>query len=94
MCLGIRGGAEVGVVISPSEYTSAGGRFQKTPQLVGGEKYGCYLSRSVPPRFITMVRDLRTKDILYARDEARPDARSGLPRPATTAPAAGSDVSS
>ena len=91
---GIRGGAEIGVVISPSEYASAGGRFQKTPQLVGGEKYGCYLSGSVPPRFITMVRDLRTKDILYARDEARPDARSGLPRPATTAPAAGSDVSS
>ena len=65
-------------MISPSEYASAGGRFQKTPQLVGGEKFGCYLSGSVPPRFITMVRDLRTKDILYARDEARQDARSGL----------------
>ena len=30
---GIRGGAEIGVVISPSEYVAAGGRFQKTPTL-------------------------------------------------------------
>ena len=53
---GIRPGAEIGVIIDPQEYAAAGGRFQVTPQEVGGGSLRCYLSGSVPPRFISLPR--------------------------------------
>ena len=72
---GIRPGAEIGVIIDPREYADAGGRFQVTPQEVAGGAFRCYLSGSVPPRFITLIRDIRSREILYSRDERTAEAK-------------------
>ena len=87
---GIRPGAEIGVVIDPQEYAAAGGRFQATPQEVGGGSLRCYLSGSVPPRFISLIRDIRSREILYSRDERTPEAKAAAPAPraASAAPTA------
>ena len=87
---GIRPGAEIGVIIDPREYAAAGGRFQVTPQEVGGGSLRCYLSGSVPPRFISLIRDIQSRAILYSRDERTPEAKAAAPapRPASAAPAA------
>ena len=87
---GIRPGAEIGVIIDPREYAAAGGRFQVTPQEVGGGSLRCYLSGSVPPRFISLIRDIQSRAILHSRDERTPEAKAAAPapRPASAAPAA------
>ena len=80
---GIRPGAEIGVIIDPREYADAGGRFQVTPQEVAGGAFRCYLSGSVPPRFITLIRDIRSREILYSRDERTAEAKAASPLPAS-----------
>ena len=80
---GIRSGAEIGVIIDPQEYAAAGGRFQVTPQEVAGGAFRCYLSGSVPPRFITLIRDIRSREILYSRDERTAEAKAASPLPAS-----------
>ena len=80
---GIRSGAEIGVIIDPREYADAGGRFQVTPQEVAGGAFRCYLSGSVPPRFITLIRDIRSREILYSRDERTAEAKAASPLPAS-----------
>ena len=73
---GIRPGGEIGVIIDPREYAAAGGRFYATPQEAGGGAFRCYLSGSVPPRFITLIRAIGTREILYSRDERAPEAKA------------------
>ena len=80
---GIRPGAEIGVIIDPREYADAGGRFYVTPQEVAGGAFRCYLSGSVPPRFITLIRDIRSREILYSRDERTAEAKAASPLPAS-----------
>ena len=80
---GIRPGAEIGVIIDPQEYADAGGRFQVTPQEVAGGAFRCYLSGSVPPRFITLIQDIRSREILYSRDERTAAAKAASPLPAS-----------
>ena len=73
---GIRPGGEIGAIIDPREYAAAGGRFYATPQEAGGGAFRCYLSGSVPPRFITLIRAIGTREILYSRDERAPEAKA------------------
>ena len=67
------------MIIDPQEYAPAGGRFQVTPQEVAGGAFRCYLSGSVPPRFITLIRDIRSREILYSRDERTAEAKAASP---------------
>ena len=62
---------------------AAGGRFYVTPQEVAGGAFRCYLSGSVPPRFITLIRDIRSREILYSRDERTAEAKAASPLPAS-----------
>ena len=71
------------MIIDPQEYAAAGGRFQVTPQEVAGGAFRCYLSGSVPPRFITLIRDIRSREILYSRDERTAEAKAASPLPAS-----------
>jgi len=82
----IRPGAEIAVIIDPREYAAAGGRFYTTPQEVGGGAFKCYLSGSVP-RFITLIRDIRSREILYSKDERTPEAKAAAPAPPAAAAA-------
>ena len=48
-----------------------------------GGAFRCYLSGSVPPRFITLIRDIRSREILYSRDERTAEAKAASPLPAS-----------
>ena len=41
------------------------------------------MSGSVPPRFITLIRDIRSREILYSRDERTAEAKAASPLPAS-----------
>ena len=47
-----------------------------TLQEVGGGAFRCYLSGSVPPRSIPLIRDIQSREILYSRDDRVPEAKA------------------
>ena len=57
----IRPAGEIGAIIDPREYATAGGHFYVTLQEVGGGAFRCYL---------------QSREILYSRDDRVPEAKA------------------